>query len=232
MTKSSMKIQRCKSWRIEMKTLLKAVVGLFITVSAAQASVINWVSSPDANDVTFGQTVLTGVNQVNFLENQSQPEGIYGAGFSLTTNAVNVNFDSDLYSWDSYNASTGAGTGYWDAFVVMISDVGYYWDLGLADPITADASTFVWGGDKYGDGNLASYVTAPGNGDTISASSAGATQWYVSFVLDTKTDPYSDTSYPSWGSFHVDVPEPSTMLLLGAGLIGLSFAGSRKRKVS
>lgn len=215
-----------------MKTLLKAVVGLFITVSAAQASVINWVSSPDANEISFGQTVVTGVNEINLNSSASQPIGIFGAGFTLTSKNVDVNFDSDLYSWDSYSPSTTAGTGYWDAFVVMISDVDYYWNLGgLSNPITADASTFVWGGDNYLDGILDNYTTAPGSGDTVSANSGAATQWYVSFVLDTKTPP-ADTNYPSWGSFHVDVPEPSTVLLLGAGLIGLSFAGSRKRKAS
>ncbi len=50
------------------------------------------------------------------------------------------------------------------------------------------------------------------------------TTFYVSLVLDTTTDPHSDDSYPSCGSFHVEaIPEPATLLLLGSGLIVLGL---------
>ena len=193
------------------------------------AHAISWTLSPDANAIAFGETVVTGVNEINFLENDIQPAGIYGAGFTMTSESIQVDFDADLYTWDSYNANTGTGTGYWDAFIVTISSQDYYWNLGLTDPVTADASTFVWGGTTYGDGNLESYSTAPYTYDSVMAASDTPTTWYVSVVLDTETRPDTDTQYPSWGSFHVAaVPVPAAVWLFGSGLLGLVGIARRR----
>ena len=212
-----------------MKNKYISIAAVVLTAMGAFApnanAAISWTLSPDGNAMAFGVTVVDGVVQINAAESAQQPSGIYGAGFTTTGTNFSMNFDSDLYSWDSYNANVGGGTGYWDAFIVTVSTTDFYWNLSHTDPITADASTFVWGGTNYLDGVLENYTCAPGCGDTISLSSGSPTTFFVSLVLDTITDPNLDTNYPSWGSFHVSVvPEPGTyaMLLAGLGLVGFS----------
>lgn len=210
------------------------VLGLFLTVAVTQVNAVVWEVSPDGNANGDNVTVIAGLDGfiLDLQDNELQPAGVFGAGYSWNGFGGTVEFDADLNTWDSYNASTGAGTGYFDAFIVMISDAGYYWDLpGLSDPILSDASTFVWGGDSWSDGIEEFYTTAPTDTDVVTASGDYGT-WYVSFVLDTATLPNADDQHPSWGSFHVSVPEPGTLLLLGGGLLGLTFTGRRKRNNS
>lgn len=209
-----------------------ATLGL-ATMSAVfmpQAQALDWVISPDANALAFGVTVVDGSAQLG-SKDTSQPMGIFGAGFTVnSSDGVTVKFDSDLYTWDSYNAPGVAGTGYWDAFIVTISTAGYYWDLPKQDPVLSNPSTFVWGGQNFADNKLESYITAPGKTDQVTLYDNDNTKYYVSLVLDTKTLPNADTAHPSWGSFHVSVvPEPETyaMMLVGLGLLGFT-ARSRK----
>ena len=219
------------------KNLITAVLGLFLAASVTQANAIVWEVSPDNNNTTFSSTVVVGLDgELAITAPGTQDVGIFGAGFMLATAGdASVSFDADLTTWDSYNAPTVAGTGYYDAFIVMISDAGYYWDLAAdpawMDPVAANASTFVWGGENYLDGVNETYQSFATGGDTLTAS--GSDLWYVSFVLDTQTEPFSDNAYSSIGSFHVTaVPEPGTLLLLGGGLLGLTFTGRRKRNNS
>ena len=223
-----------------MNNLIKTVLGLFLTVAVTQANAVVWEVSPDGNAAGNDISVTTGVDGYLFdlADSALQPSGVFGVGYSQTGIGATVEFDANLSTWDSYNAATDVtGTGYYDAFIVMISDVGYYWNLEaitgipLSDPITADASTFVWGGTNWNDGIEEFYTTAPGGSDTLTASGEYGT-WYVSFVLDTATLPNADNLHPSWGTFHVNVPEPGTLLLLGGGLLGLTFTGRRKRNNS
>lgn len=208
------------------------IIALLLVVALAFnktvcAGSISWVSSPDANTMAFGNTVVVGLGQAGAAEGDSQPIGIFGAGFTMNGTSGGVRFDSDLYTWDSY----AAGDGYFDAFVVTVSTVDYYWNLGLTDPIASSASTFVWGGAD--EGGLESYVTSPGSLiDMVLLTNPVPTTFYVSLVLDTSTLPDSDDALPSYGSFHVEpIPEPGTIALLGIGLAGLVVTGvGRKMK--
>jgi len=212
---------------------LAAVIGAF--APSANANPLNWVLSPDANATAFGVTVVDGVAQIGAADSGTQPSGIFGAGFMLNAADYNgtfsMDFDADLYSWDSYNPVTTTGTGYFDAFVVTVSTTGYYWNSAPSDPVTASASTWVWGGTNWNDGILDSYISAPGGPLDMVSISGPATNYYVSVVLDTKSLPQSDSLHPSWGSFHVTpIPEPETyaMLLAGLGLMG--FVARRRRQ--
>jgi len=177
-------------------------------------------------------TVNDGVSFFNSGDVSGQQPGIYGAGFTISNNNFAMTFDADLSSWDSYVAPVNAlfdGTGWFDAFIVTVSTTDFYWNLPQVDPIVSSASTWVWGGNNWADGQLDSYITAPGGTDSISM--AGPGTFYVSLVLDTKTQPFSDDQHPSWGSFHVNVvPEPETyaMLLAGLGLMG--FVARRRQR--
>lgn len=209
---------------------LAAMVAGFST----NASAIAWEASPDGNTLAFGQTVNVGVNETNYLNNQPQQQGIYGAGFTVAGGvSQSVTFDADLYTWDSYNEMVSGSTGYYDGFMVAISTLGYYWDIVGADPQTSNANTALWswGGENYTDGILESYVTAPGNTDTLTLAAGSPSLYYVSFALDTESTPQADGSNPSYGSFHVSVPEPSILALLGIGLLAVGVAGRFRRDI-
>jgi len=221
-----------------MKMMMKKAVVAAVSAMAftsVQAQVIDWVISPDGNALAASVTVLDGVAQFGSPDGGpgSQPVGIYGAGFQVSGgSSVTLQFDADLNTWDSYNAPGSTPfSGYWDAFIVTISQSDYYWNLPHTDPIAASASTFVWGGTNFGDGIKESYITAPaGPGDFVTLSGDGGT-YYVSLVLDTKTAPDVDTQHPSYGSFHVTpIPEPEIYAMLAAGLGLMGFVGRRRRK--
>ena len=209
------------------KAVVAAVGAMAFTSAHAQ---ITWQLSPDANTLAFGQSVITGVNEINFLSNATQPQGIYGAGFQFTGSDFSMKFDSDLYTWDSYSPFIGGNTGYFDAFIVTVSTSGYYWNSSPVDPILASASTWVWGGATYGDA-LESYTCNVGCFDTISLAAGPAANYFVSIVLDTKTLPFSDVNYPSWGSFHVTpIPEPEIYAMMAAGLGLMGFIARRRKQ--
>lgn len=210
--------------------------------------------SPAGGTLVFSNTDVVAVTDADAVESASQTPSIYGAGFQLSgSNGYTVSFDADLSTWDSYNALTSVGTGYWDVFVVNINQTGYYWDLvnggsgSVSDPIVGTdpngtpvteyggalpGITWAWGGNVFGDGVLD--TLAPLTTYSLTLYGSSATPFYVSIVLDSATNPDADTNFASWGSFHVTadvapVPEPSTILLLGSGLLGAGLWLKRKK---
>src|SRR3989338_8745344 len=101
-----------------MKKPVKTVLASMSMVAALGAfspsanAAIAWTLSPDANALAFGGTGVDGLAQVGSPDT-SQPQGIFGAGFTMTSSSAgtfSMEFDADLYTWDSYNAPTTAGT--------------------------------------------------------------------------------------------------------------------------
>ena len=128
----------------------------------------------------------------------------------------------------------GGGSGYWDLFCVNLTPNAMYWNLvnggtgGLSDSLVSpdpsggpviDNSTplggvaYGFGGLDWGNGTLESDVA----GYTIQL--IGASDYYLSVVLDTKTIQSSDGVYPSWGAISNIVVTPGTPGNWGAPIV-------------
>lgn len=126
------------------------------------------------------------------LESGFQSPSRHGFSGGLPPNpSYQVELDCNLNTWDSYNAPTAGGTGYWDVFLVNILQVKY-WDSSPFDPISAP---FTFGGAQYGDGLPSSLKKKVSFKVTTSAASPN----FLNVLLDTGTTPSSDSAFPSWG---------------------------------
>ena len=176
-------------------TVLLLSMGLGVSAVCASPG---WVTNPDPNaevSVT-GDTITLGI--ANKLEGEQQPMAVHGATLELPpAEQIYVEFDYDLYTWDSYNPSWG----YFDSFSISVSQ-GKYWDLDLTDPINASdplSLGFIWGGTEWGDGVLETMTGSAAT--TMTASTASPN--YLNVVLDTATPPANNGNYPSWGTFEI-----------------------------
>lgn len=173
-----------------------------------------------------GWLLSLGQSAFGAAEGSSQASNIYGAGLILpsSTYGWRVDFSANLRTWDSYNDGSivspnySGELGFWDLFSVNLNQSDFYWNLTwsgrLADPLLPEhpagsvvtiidlnsstylpGSTWAWGGRDYASGYFESVRT---NGSVLTRSSSTT---YVSFVLDTRTLPDNDSSYPSWGQF-------------------------------
>jgi hypothetical protein len=144
-----------------------------------------------------GNTVTVGV--AGRSENGQQPIAFHGASAQLcAAREYVITFEYNLFTWDSYNADTGNGTGYWDSFSVSITSVPYPQLAILTDPLQFP-NGFVQGGTRWGDGVLERYSGTK----TIRAAFNVMSPKYLNLVLDTTTQPTADDLYPSWGTFTI-----------------------------
>lgn len=201
--------------------------------TAVEADLIDWdvISGSDVKQIDNGL-------EINSSWSRTQNQGFHGGGFK--SNGPDISFSVDLWTRDSYSASRGYG-GWYDAFFVNMNQDGFILDDKWLDPVTEPTygggtvtekvnlvgSTFLWGGKDWGFCSLEKLV----DNFTLSLSRDYNPSKDVYVSVGWKTN--LDNLYSSGGSVEfannvAPVPEPATLLLLGAGLTGL--VGMRKRK--
>ncbi len=159
----------------------------------APAQTLTWTSYGEGS--TTGNTVNMSFPRGEF---DQQPIAFHGASTLLAPGTTfQITFDYSLYTWDSYNALTTVGTGYWDSFSVSVTSVPYPQLQILHDPLQFP---FVWGGQNWDDGILESTSGTT----TITSQFNLEAPRYLNVVLDTKTLPTADNNYPSWGTITID----------------------------
>jgi hypothetical protein len=149
--------------------------------------------------------------------NNIQAAGIYGVGASLASlpalGGYNVTFDYHLRTYDSSA---------YDTFRIAITEGGYLWNSGVSL-----VDQWLWGGASIG--GLESFDTTPVITTFLGAGNLAVNDYLnvvlVTDGLDTSWGRFSDISIVS-----AAVPEPATLLLLGAGLIGLAGYSRKKFK--
>jgi len=188
-----------------MKKVMFALVVIVVVAAVALPGVAlanGFAWETNGPEVSVSDNTIVMGPAVAPLEADTQPIAISGATIEIPPCAqVYVEFDYSLNTWDSYNPSVGAGTGYWDSFTISVSQ-DKYWNLTLTDPADTDADLavgFIWGGILYGDGVL---DTTSGTGSATMAASTTSTN-YLNVVLDTATLPQADANYPSWGEITI-----------------------------
>ncbi|MEE8428763.1 MAG: VPLPA-CTERM sorting domain-containing protein [Gammaproteobacteria bacterium] len=186
-----------------------------------------------------------------------------GAGYKVVFTTQVFGWDS----YDVAGTPAPGSTGYWDSFSVNINQASsYYWDMvdggsgALTDPIIGTdpagncvgtagliaaapaclagapilaGETWVWGALDFGnntfEGNAGAY--------TLELVGQDGSDYFLSAVLDTATNPQTDQAFPSFGAFNplTTVPPPSVIplpaaaWLFGSGLIGLLGVARRKK---
>jgi hypothetical protein len=200
------------------KKIFLAASILLALSGEAYAIIIDWETT---SPISGGVLVSTEENNIKLGKSApllgNQPIGIYGAGFYTETGGY-LDAMMTLFTWDSWNYQNG----FKDHFLFSISHDGFYWE-----EKSTQQKIMEYGGISSIDSLLEKFQyhsffhLEP---DT-----------YVSFYLETT----SDASKPSFGEGRftfvantiAPVPEPTTMLLFGTGLVGLAGVGRKKREI-
>ena len=165
--------------------------------------------------------------------------GAFGAFDDVTINARGVeslgNPWADALDLNSLNVSGGAGT-----LTVMITETDLSrleatWNVGVGGTTdgTVQFQSYIDSSNTaFGLGTLVSDL-GPLNGVDFSASNSGSVaesdlySWTaVATIVHTLDNTNQSTSF----DYNAKIPEPSTLALLGLGVLGFGFAARRKRK--
>ena len=217
--------------RAQFADLTLSGISNFATIRTPSAPDLGWVATNSDNctvgspQIVFaGDEVTMGVASGDV---PGQPTCVHGVSALLPPLApgntkYQVTFAYNLYSWDSYNAASALGTGYFDSFSVSVSTQPYA-SLNRIDPITTGEDGgkltglgFIWGGTNYNDHLLecnpstdspatfgCSAVPAAQTTVNISGNTGGNNNSYLNVVLDTVTTPASDLAHPSYGTIKI-----------------------------
>jgi hypothetical protein len=219
--------------------------GLVATSSAAQLNVgtphlpVEAVNPPGAVRPSPGATLVAGGVPIPF--------SAFGLTYSGTlTSSVWANDTTNPYIGSNPNAKTFTymltndassinvlhrlTVGSYGGTPIILADVTYNASSPGVAPTVADRSTADVIGFTFADahaqvpqllGNI-----GPGMQSKILVVQTNATEFLPSFasVIDGST-----TNVPSWAPI-AQIPEPSTLVLAGLGVVGLAFGWARRRK--
>lgn len=209
------------------RKLIAAVLAIFLPALNANASFISGVGATTSDAALAGGTVIDFEGMAN---------ATYAAGVGLTVGDVTFSANDNHMNIDNtYQGYNQSGT---------YLDNGTYGDNGFSSVTfsfagTTDAFGFTWGmAEPFASWVLTAYDSSNSVLESYALPSTSTSSLGEFFGIATAGISYATLA---WGGDYdwvaidnftyqasTSVPEPSTLLLLGAGFLGLGFAGRKK----
>ncbi len=204
-----------------------AAVGIALAIATPASAVL--IHSDATFDRTTWENNVPGIITNNPIDNATPSAMVINLGFGVTSTASNLN-------GFQHEVSTAGGQPPGNKFVARIGDnaiMSVTWDFG--SPIIA------FGADWLGAQNI--FVTADFDGTGPQSfevdAQIGSASGFLGFIGTTPFSSVTLSGRANGDFFSVDnlsfaaapsgnVPEPSTLALIGFGLAGLGFARKRR----